>query len=63
MARGNGFIYRLPGTVGDANTIRIMGPKSYAPNGYAVFYNAAGQPYNPNTGRTLSRDLWHFLFH
>ncbi len=45
-----------------ANAIRVhLNPTSYAPNGYTVFYNAHGQPFDPNTGRTLSRALWHFL--
>jgi hypothetical protein len=59
---GNGVIYQAPGSTGNANMIRIMGPTDYAPNGYAVFYNQYGQPYNPNNGNTLGRTLWHFKF-
>jgi RHS repeat-associated protein len=59
---GNGWNYQPPGSEGNANLIRIMGPTDYAPNGYAVFYNSAGQPFDPNTGRTLSKAVWHFLF-
>ena len=59
---GNGVVYQAPGSTGNANMIRIMGPTDYAPNGYTVFYNKYGQPFNPNTGHTLSRSLWHFKF-
>jgi len=47
---GNGMVYQAPGST------------EYAPNGYAVFYNRYGQPYNPSNGLTLSRNTWHFLF-
>ncbi len=50
------------GAIGDANMIRIMGSTEYAPNGYAVFHNSLGQPYNPNNGMTLSKYNWHFKF-
>ena len=59
---GNGIVYRPIGSATDANSIRVMGTTSYAPNGYAVFYNSYGQPINPLTGRTLSPLEWHFLF-
>ncbi len=59
---GNGLVYRVPGSRGNANIIKIMGSTSYAPNGYAVFYNSYGQPYNPINGMTLSKANWHFLF-
>ena len=59
---GNGVVYQAPGATGNANMIRIMGPTNYAPNGYSVFYNSYGQPFNPNTGETLGRALWHFKF-
>ncbi|MDQ3396139.1 MAG: hypothetical protein M3512_18795, partial [Bacteroidota bacterium] len=59
---GNGWVYQAPGSTGNANMIRVMGPTSYAPKGYVVFYNSYGQAYNPGTGKTLSPDLWHFLF-
>ena len=61
---GKGIIYGPQGVshTNMANAIRVqLNPTNYAPNGYAVFYNAHGQPFNPNTGRTLSRALWHFL--
>ncbi len=59
----NGWVFRQPGTTGNSNTIRIMGPTSYAPKGYTVFYNNANQPFDPNTGKTLGKDFFHFLFH
>ena len=59
---GNGIVYQAPGATGNSNMIRVMGTTKYAPNGYAVFYNNQGQAYNPNTGMTLSRNNWHFLF-
>ena len=61
---GKGIIYGPQGvsTNNMANAIRVhLNPTSYAPNGYAVFYNSYGQAFNPNTGRTLSKALWHFL--
>lgn len=58
---GNGLVYQAYGSTGNANSIRIMGPTNYAPNGYAVFYNANGQAFNPVTGLVLSKANWHFL--
>jgi len=61
---GKGIIYGPQGvsTNNMANAIRVhLNPTSYAPNGYAVFYNSYGQAFNPSTGRTLSKALWHFL--
>lgn len=61
---GMGWVYQPPGSVGNANAIRIMWPTVQYPNGYAVFYNGsgAGQAFNPLTGQTLSPDFWHFAF-
>lgn len=59
---GNGIIYQASGSQGNSNIIRIMGPTEYAPNGYVVFHNKYGQPFNPITGKTLSKSLWHFNF-
>jgi hypothetical protein len=46
----------------DANSIRIMGPTSYAPYGYHVHYNSLGQAIDPLTGQTLSKAASHLLF-
>ncbi len=52
----------------DANAIRIMEPTfpgetSYPhPKGYVVFHNSSGQPFNPETGQTLSSSNWHYDF-
>ncbi len=61
---GNGIVFRPMGSPANSNSnaIRIMGPTTYAPNGYAVFYNSTGQPINPSTGQTLSKAQWHYLF-
>ena len=58
----NGVIYQAQDAAGNTNMIRIMGPTDYAPNGYIVFYNNYGQPYNPTNGMTLPKTNWHFEF-
>ena len=58
---GGGYIYNISTSHSKITSIRIMGATPYAPNGYAVFYNN-NQPINPVNGKTLGKDLWHFLF-
>ena len=60
---GKGTLFRIPGSTGNANTIRMMNPTSHYPKGYAVFYNHMGQAFDPNTGKTLGKAFWHFSFH
>jgi len=47
---GPGWVFRAPGSTGDANTIRIMesGADPRYPNGYVRYYNQYGQPLDVN---------------
>ena len=43
-----GVIYQRPGAVGNADSIRIMGPTASYPRGYLRYYNRHGQPLDVN---------------
>ncbi len=59
---GEGIIYREPGSVGNANTIRIMPPNEQYPSGRVIIYNGQGQPISPYSGRTGSRGQYHYHY-
>lgn len=59
-AAGNGFVFRPIRSAGDANIFRVMAPNRFTPYPYIVFHNDGGQPISPFSGRTLSRDEWHY---
>jgi len=63
-ANGNGIVYRLAGSTGNANTIRIMGPdaRGLQPNGYVRVYNSSGQPIIPSTGKPGTQAQTHTPF-
>ena len=55
----NGIVYRPAGSVGNANTIRIMGPTQRFGSGYVRVYNRHGQPLRPITGKPGLNVLTH----
>lgn len=59
-ARGDGTVWREPGSSGDPNTVRIMRPGSDSryPNGYRVYKNSSNQPLDIN-GRPGPRSTTH----
>ncbi|MFC9967073.1 hypothetical protein [Nocardia ignorata] len=59
QARGDGVIWQKPGSVGDADTIRVMAPTDRYPNGYVKFTNSHGQPLKLD-GKPGSKAETHF---
>jgi hypothetical protein len=45
---GKGIVFQKPGSSGNQNMIRIMGPNSQNPNGYVRIFNSKGEPVNYN---------------
>jgi len=43
---GQGWVFRVPGTTGNANVIRVGEANSKNPTGYVRYFNAARQPLN-----------------
>lgn len=41
---GKGDVWQKPGSVGNANSVRVMEPTERYPDGYVRFYNDQGQP-------------------
>jgi RHS repeat-associated protein len=58
-SNGKGTVYREPGSTGNANTARGMGPTAASPTGYVRTYNGQGQPVNPSTGKPDSQAKTH----
>ena len=44
---GRGWIFRAPGTTGEADTVRVMEPNWQNPTGYVRYYDSEGFPLNP----------------
>ena len=45
---GKGLVFQKPGSVGNADMIRIMDPTPLYPNGYSRVHNGYGQPVDVN---------------
>jgi hypothetical protein len=43
---GQGWVFRAPGTTGDADIVRVAEANAHNPTGYVRYYNAEGQPLN-----------------
>ena len=43
---GQGWVFRAPGSTGNANIVRVGEPNSQNPTGYVRYYNSEGQPLN-----------------
>jgi hypothetical protein len=43
---GQGWVFRAPGSTGNANIVRVGEPDAQNPTGYVRYYNSEGQPLN-----------------
>lgn len=43
---GKGVVWQKPGSVQNADSVRVMEPTARYPNGYVRFYNSGGHPVN-----------------
>jgi hypothetical protein len=43
---GQGWVFRAPGTTGNADIVRVAEENAQNPTGYVRYYNSGGQPLN-----------------
>jgi hypothetical protein len=56
---GRGIVYQRPGSVGDADSIRIMEPTKRYPEGHLVRYDRHGHPIDAAGGVPKTTEDWH----